>query len=160
MVRWLAAMVTRYELNNLEFAYYMVIRYFLLHMKRTKKLKVGIAPDSFKGTLSSLGVAVRIEKGLKKAIPGISAVKIPVADGGEGTVQAIVESTGGRFVTRTVKGPLGAKVEAQWRGGHGCKAGWYGATVVEHPSDSWILVRWDMDPTSMSQLRPHQVRVG
>jgi glycerate kinase len=85
-----------------------------LFMKKTKKLKVGIAPDSFKGTLSSLGVATRIEKGLKKAIPGVSVVKIPVADGGEGTVQAIVESTGGRFAKRTVKDPLGRKVKAEF----------------------------------------------
>ena len=83
-------------------------------MKRTKKLKVGIASDSFKGTLSSLAVATRIESGLKKAIPGVSVVKIPVADGGEGTVQAIVESTGGRFVKRTVTGPLGEKVKAEF----------------------------------------------
>ncbi len=83
-------------------------------MRKTKKLKVGVAPDSFKGTLSSLGVATRIEKGLKKAIPGVSVVKIPVADGGEGTVQAIVESTGGRFAKRTVKDPLGRKVKAEF----------------------------------------------
>ncbi|OVE74861.1 glycerate kinase [bacterium E08(2017)] len=83
-------------------------------MKKKKRLKVGIAPDSFKGTLSSLEAATLIERGLKKAIPDVICVKIPVADGGEGTVQALVEATGGKFVRRSVAGPLGKKVRAKF----------------------------------------------
>lgn len=86
----------------------------LIIMKKSKKLKIGIAPDSFKGTLTSLQAANRIEKGLRKAIPDILIVKIPVADGGEGTVRAIVESTRGRFVRRTVKNPLGRNIRAEF----------------------------------------------
>jgi glycerate kinase len=80
-------------------------------MKR-KKLKIAIAPDSFKGNMTSLQAAGRIEKGLRKVLKGVSVTKISVADGGEGTVQAIVDSTGGKFIKRTVANPLKRKVKA------------------------------------------------
>lgn len=81
---------------------------------RKEILKIAIAPDSFKGTMTSLQAATLIEKGLKKAIPDVCCVKIPVADGGEGTVQAIVQSTGGRFIKRLVAGPRGEKTMARF----------------------------------------------
>ncbi|OVE73744.1 glycerate kinase [bacterium B17] len=81
---------------------------------KKKSLKIAIAPDSFKGNMTSMQAATLIESGLKKAIPGASFVKIPVADGGEGTVQAIVESTGGKFVKRKVSGPRGDKRMARF----------------------------------------------
>lgn len=79
-----------------------------------KTVKIAIAPDSFKGTLTALEAAEHIESGLRQALSGISVRKIPMADGGEGTVRAIVESTGGKFVTRRVSDPLGRKVKATY----------------------------------------------
>jgi glycerate kinase len=74
--------------------------------------KVAIAPDSFKGSLTALEAATCIEEGLKKAASGVSCRKVPMADGGEGTVQAIVDATGGRFIKRTVADPLGRRIKA------------------------------------------------
>lgn len=83
-------------------------------MKTRHKFKIAVAPDSFKGSMTAMEAAVHIENGLKKALLDISVRKIPMADGGEGTVSAIVESTGGRFVQRHVKDPLGRKIKAQF----------------------------------------------
>lgn len=76
--------------------------------------KIAIAPDSFKGSMTALQAADCIERGLKQALVGISCRKVPMADGGEGTVQAIVDATGGRFVRRTVQDPLGRKIKASF----------------------------------------------
>lgn len=78
------------------------------------KLKIGIAPDSFKGNMTALQVATRIEKGLRKALGDITVVKVPMADGGDGTAKTIVDATGGRMVRRTVSGPLGKPVRASF----------------------------------------------
>ncbi|MCC4596190.1 glycerate kinase [Xanthomonas campestris pv. phormiicola] len=75
-------------------------------------MKIVIAPDSFKESLSALEVATQIEAGFRAVFPAWSYRKVPVADGGEGTVAALVAATGGRVVARTVTGPLGAPVEA------------------------------------------------
>jgi len=75
-------------------------------------LKIAIAPDSFKGSMSAMAAANCIEAGLKQSLQSISCRKIPMADGGEGTVQAIVDATGGKFVKRTVSDPLGRKIKA------------------------------------------------
>lgn len=69
-------------------------------------MKIVIAPDSFKGSLSALEVAVVIEKGIKKAIPEAETVLVPVADGGEGTMDSLVAATHGHKVEVIVKGPL------------------------------------------------------
>jgi glycerate kinase len=61
-------------------------------------MKVIIAPDSFKESLSALEVANAIEKGFRDIFPEAEYVKIPMADGGEGTVQSLVDATGGRIV--------------------------------------------------------------
>ena len=81
---------------------------------RKKTLKIAIAPDSFKGSLTALEAATCIEKGLKKALKDVTVRKIPMADGGEGTVRAIVESTGGRMATRSVADPLGRKIKSSF----------------------------------------------
>ncbi|MFC1452999.1 glycerate kinase, partial [Verrucomicrobiota bacterium] len=82
-------------------------------MKRAT-FKVAVAPDSFKGSLTAFEAAVCIERGIRNALLNVSVRKIPMADGGEGTVQAIVEATGGRFITRPVRGPLGGNVRARF----------------------------------------------
>jgi glycerate kinase len=70
-------------------------------------MKVVIAPDSFKESLSALQVAEAIEAGFREVFPDADIVKLPVADGGEGTVQAMIDATGGRRVELEVTGPLG-----------------------------------------------------
>ena len=75
-------------------------------------MKIVIAPDSFKESLTALEAATAIESGMKKILPEASFVKVPMADGGEGTVQSLVDATGGKMITKTVTGPLGTPVKA------------------------------------------------
>jgi len=77
-------------------------------------MKIVIAPDSFKENLTSLEVASEIETGLKRVWPDAVYVKVPMADGGEGTVQSLVDATGGQIVKAEVSGPLGDKVMASY----------------------------------------------
>ncbi len=74
--------------------------------------KIVIAPDSFKGNLTSLEVAVSIEKGIRRVLPNATCVKIPMADGGEGTVQSLIDAAGGKLVRKRVMGPAGKIVTA------------------------------------------------
>jgi glycerate kinase len=71
-----------------------------------------IACDSFKGSASSKQVGEAIREGILRVMPSAQVEVVPVADGGEGTVQALVDATGGRLVTVTVTNPIGEKVEA------------------------------------------------
>ena len=75
-------------------------------------MKIVIAPDSFKESLSALAVAAAIEAGMREIFPDADFLKLPVADGGEGTVQALIDATGGRRVAARVTGPLGTQVDA------------------------------------------------
>lgn len=77
-------------------------------------MRILVAPDSFKGSLSALGVAQAMERGILTVWPEATVLKMPIADGGEGTVEALVAATGGHRLTETVRGPLGAPVQAQW----------------------------------------------
>ncbi|MGH2699233.1 MAG: glycerate kinase, partial [Actinomycetota bacterium] len=75
-------------------------------------MHVVIAPDKFKGTLSATEVAEALAKGVRAVIPHASLTLRPVADGGEGTVDALLLAHGGRVSTRRVSGPLAGLVEA------------------------------------------------
>jgi len=77
-------------------------------------MKIVIASDSFKENLTSLQVASCIEKGIKKVLPRAKVSKVPMADGGEGTVQALVDATGGKIVRKKVSGPDGNPVTARY----------------------------------------------
>lgn len=77
-------------------------------------MKIVIAPDSYKESLSATEVAQAIEKGFREIFPEAQFVSVPVADGGEGTVEAMIAATQGRAMTSTVTGPLGDAVEARW----------------------------------------------
>lgn len=76
-------------------------------------MKVLIAPDSFKGSLKSPGVARAMAAGVLAAVPDAEVVQLPVGDGGEGTLDALVVATGGTFETHRVTGPLGEPVDAR-----------------------------------------------
>ncbi|ATZ12471.1 glycerate kinase [Erwinia amylovora] len=75
-------------------------------------MKIVIAPDSFKESLSALQVATQIELGFRDIFPDAQYIKLPVADGGEGTVEAMVAATGGKIIPLQATGPLGKPVEA------------------------------------------------
>ncbi|GKX27888.1 glycerate kinase [Vallitalea longa] len=76
--------------------------------------KIVIASDSFKGTIDSIDVCNIVEKGIKNIRPEIDTVTIPIADGGEGTVDAFLNAIGGKKITKSVTGPLFDKVEASY----------------------------------------------
>ncbi|MEK5307783.1 glycerate kinase [Bacillus sp. FSL M8-0326] len=75
-------------------------------------MKIVIAPDSFKESLSAYETACAIERGFRSILPDAEYMKIPMADGGEGTVQSLVDATGGTIVKQVVTGPLGKPVDA------------------------------------------------
>jgi glycerate kinase len=77
-------------------------------------MKIVIAPDSFKENLTSLQVAAAIEQGIRRVIPKARCIKVPMADGGEGTVQSLVDATGGRIRKCKVRGPMGGDVTARY----------------------------------------------
>lgn len=77
-------------------------------------MNVVIAIDSFKGSLSSLEAGDAAKRGVLKSDPRAQAVVRPLADGGEGTVEALVQGMGGRICKVTVTGPLGNPVEAEY----------------------------------------------
>jgi glycerate kinase len=77
-------------------------------------MKILIASDSFKGSATTMEVAERIEKGLLRIIPELEVLKLPMADGGEGTVETLVYGMDGKFVYEEVTGPLGDRVQAKY----------------------------------------------
>jgi glycerate kinase len=77
-------------------------------------MRILVAPDSYKGSLSALGVAEAMARGIHAVFPGAEVLKVPMADGGEGTVEALVGATGGRLVETVVQDPVGKPVCAPW----------------------------------------------
>lgn len=95
-------------------------------------MKLVIAPDSFKESLSAPEVAAAIARGWSRARPLDEILLRPMADGGEGTVDAVLAATGGERRECAVRGPLGAPVQAHW--------GWLeeGAAVIEMAAASGL----------------------
>ncbi|MBX3469678.1 MAG: glycerate kinase, partial [Planctomycetes bacterium] len=77
-------------------------------------MRVLIAPDKFKGTLTADEAARAIAVGLARGLPGAELDLLPIADGGEGTVDALVEAGGGERREVEVTGPDGGRVRAVW----------------------------------------------
>ena len=77
-------------------------------------MKVVIAPDSFKGCLNANLVALAMQKGVQRVYPDAHTDLIPMADGGEGTVDAILSAAGGRKIEVKVKDPLGRLISAAY----------------------------------------------
>jgi glycerate kinase len=75
-------------------------------------MKIVVAPDSFKGSLTAVEAAARMAEGARRVFPDATIVELPIGDGGEGTAAAVVAATGGRLERREVRGPLGEPVEA------------------------------------------------
>ena len=77
-------------------------------------MRIVVAPDSYKGSVSAPGVADAIRKGILRVFPDAEVAVVPIADGGEGTVEALVAATGGQVLHESVTGPLGKPVNAHW----------------------------------------------
>ena len=95
-------------------------------------MNILVAPDSFKGSLTALQAADAIVQGVRDVLPDAEIVSIPLADGGEGTVDALVMATGGRILREKVTGPMGDPVEIKIRG--------YNLTLRKNEADQ-ILVQ-------------------
>jgi glycerate kinase len=77
-------------------------------------MRIVIAPQEFKGSLSAVQAAQAIADGLRRALPDAELVLVPMADGGPGTVEAVITAKNGRGQEAAVRGPLGAPVDAAW----------------------------------------------
>ena len=86
----------------------------VLGRQRRQIMKIIIAIDSFKGSLSSKEAGEAIKTGILRVVPDADVVISPLADGGEGTVETLVEALGGSLETVRVKGPLFQEVEAHY----------------------------------------------
>lgn len=77
-------------------------------------MKIVIAPQAYKGSISALDAAVAMREGILRMVPEAEAVLVPVADGGDGTLETLVDGSGGEVRTATVTGPLGETRTAEW----------------------------------------------
>lgn len=79
-----------------------------------KDLVIVLAPDSFKESMTAKEVCEAMERGIRKANSQIRCIHVPMADGGKGTMQSLVDATGGRVYSKEVVGPLGNNVVAEY----------------------------------------------
>jgi len=77
-------------------------------------MRIVVAPQEFKGSLTAVQAANAIASGLQRALPEAELALVPMADGGPGTVEAVVTAKGGRWQKTTVRGPLRAPIDAAW----------------------------------------------
>jgi glycerate 2-kinase len=83
-------------------------------MQREVFMHIVVAPQALKGSLTAAAAGQAIVQGVLAVYPDAEVSMIPIADGGEGTVQALVDATGGELISQTVTGPLGEPVTAFW----------------------------------------------
>ncbi|HET7379172.1 MAG TPA: glycerate kinase, partial [Gaiellales bacterium] len=104
-------------------------------------MKVVVAPNSFKGSLTATQAALAMARGVRQALPDAEVVRIPVADGGDGTVEALVTARHGEYRVVTVEGPLRSPIAARYGlidGG--------GTAVVELATSSGLAL---LDPRNL-----------
>ena len=77
-------------------------------------MRIVVAPNAFKGTLTAAAAAAALARGVREAMPGAEVVEVPVADGGDGTVEALVQARRGEYRSARVEGPLGDPVDARY----------------------------------------------
>jgi len=81
---------------------------------RNDTMKIVIAPQGFKGNLTALRVSQAIDNGIRRVVPSVITAIVPMADGGEGTMQALVDAIGGEMIPVEVTDPLGGRVIAHF----------------------------------------------
>ena len=110
-------------------------------------MKIIVAPNSFKGSLSATQAAQAMARGVREVFPDAEVVEIPVADGGEGTVEALVSANQGTYEWVNVEGPLGGPVLASY----GLIGGRKTAVVELASASGYVLVSLAMrDPRKTS----------
>ena len=82
----------------------------------SKLKKILIAPDGFKESLKAIEVAKSMEIGVKKVWPNIETILLPVADGGDGTMETIIGQSNGKIYKSDVTDPIGRTIVAEWGG--------------------------------------------
>jgi len=81
---------------------------------KKNNLKIVLAPDSFKGSMTASDVCNAMTEGILKIFPNAEIISIPIADGGEGTVDSLVSATDGKFKTCKVLNPIGEEITAKY----------------------------------------------
>lgn len=105
-------------------------------------MRIIIAPQEFKGSLTASQAATAMVEGARRALPRAEVETIPMADGGPGTVEAVVEASGGQTATATVRDPLGRPVAAQW----GIVEGQTAVIEMAAAAGLWRLALEERDP--------------
>jgi glycerate kinase len=82
--------------------------------RAVRPIRVLVAPQAFKGSVDAVDVAAAIARGIRRAWPDAIVDALPLADGGEGTVRALVHATGGTIRRSRVHDPLGREIDAEW----------------------------------------------
>lgn len=77
-------------------------------------MKIVVAPQAFKGTATAVNSAEAMRRGVRRVLPDAEIMVAPIADGGGGTVEALVTATNGKFVTSPARDPLGRRIQATW----------------------------------------------
>jgi len=77
-------------------------------------MRIVVAPNAFKGSLSAAAAAEAMRAGIELVMPSAEVVLVPIADGGDGTVEALVAAASGSLRRRRVRGPLGDPVDAEY----------------------------------------------
>ncbi|MFI3227657.1 MAG: glycerate kinase [Clostridia bacterium] len=100
-------------------------------------MKIVVAPDSFKGSLSAQNICDITETAAKKILGDVEIIKVPMADGGEGTVESVLDALNGTAEIATVSNPLGKKIQSNY--------GFFGGTnaIMEMASASGITLVTD-----------------
>ncbi|WP_271852583.1 glycerate kinase [Planococcus maritimus] len=119
-------------------------------------MKIMIAPDSFKGSISSTQAAQAIDRAVREVDPAIETVLLPMADGGEGTVDAILWNRGGKKISCSAEDPIGRNIEAYY--------GWIAEekmAIIETASASGLplLKKEELDPDKASSFGTGQLIV-
>jgi glycerate kinase len=81
---------------------------------RSTPLRILVAPNAFKESLSAIDAARAMAKGIRRGLPNARITEVPIADGGDGTLEAVISGTGGRILKAKVTGPLGNKITAEY----------------------------------------------
>ncbi len=107
-------------------------------------MKIVLAPNAFKGSMSAMRAALAMEQGVRAAFPGADVVKVPVADGGDGLAEVLIDALSGEARVAAVRGPLGEPIEAAL-----CHVPALGLAAVEMAVASGLalLSPQDRDPT-------------
>jgi glycerate kinase len=105
-------------------------------------MRIVIAPQEFKGSLTASEAAAAMAEGARRALPEAKLETIPMADGGPGTVESVVAAAGGRTATATVQDPLGRPVAAQW----GIVDGQTAVVEMAAAAGLWRLAEEERDP--------------